>query len=963
MKGLMEPFEKLYQGLNKAQKEAVDTTEGPVMVIAGPGTGKTQVLALRIANILTKTDTPADGILCLTFTNSGVRAMRERLTKLVGAQSSRVTIATFHSFAAALIEEFYEHLGLVAPSALLDDRDAVLLSDKILEEGKWEHLRTRAGGAHNFRDLRSLISFLKRENISPQSFKDELESEIERIKKDPENISSRGKTKGELKSDASGKIERLERSCEAARFFDEYEKAKREGNLADYDDILELAVTLLEKSEEVCASVAERYLYVLVDEHQDSSGVQNRFLEIVWGDVEKPNLFVVGDDRQLIYGFGGASLTHFENFLETFRGTKLLTLTENYRSTQSVLDAADMLLESRLAQGKLKSQSEEVYPLSLVEAQFPRDEILAAGLSIKEKIKEGLKPEDCAVLVPKNYQVRSAVAVLKDLGLPVASQGKTSFFSLPESETLVLALRILSEPLDAATLAKFLLEPALRLPSLVVEKLIKKEGRKLDLEKLSKEKGKLGDIGKKLLALLSSAQEKGVYEVIQALGKELFFDAATDHKPLLRQVEAVRTLVHLALSRMEKKEKLTLKSFVAFIERLEEYGEELPVAVFAGSEGVRVMTLHASKGLEFDFVWIAHMDEKSLMKGKAAGFTLPEKLSSFAAKKDEGAARRELYVAMTRAKRFCTLSYALEGYTGGELNPARIISELPESVFVKRSAVETEEIIKSKDPLLFVTSIENEADEGAAEEVKKWVSQEYASSTLSVTHLNNFLGCPWRWYFRNFLRLPEPENKSLLFGNLTHTLVERSISERRVVDEYEEELDRQKIFDQRVRLRFSQEVEKVLQTFGREVLPYVSDEARTEVRLKATDAATGLEITGNIDLLENMESGVRVTDFKTGHAKKSDEYLRQLAMYSYLLISQRQPLRVENSRLIFLEAEPKHYFFETEISDEDIEKLKSEIKEYDDALKSGEWMNRQCRFKPSQFERECPYCRMARMYK
>lgn len=954
MKGII--FESEYRKLNKAQKEAVDTIEGPVMVIAGPGTGKTQVLALRIANILTETDTTADGILCLTFTNSGVRAMRERLTRLIGPAATRVTISTFHSFSAALIEEFYEHLGLMAPPALLDEREAVLLADRLLEEGEWEYLRTRGGGAHNFRDLRSLISFLKRENISPQEFLTQVEEEIEHVKKDPENISSKGKTKGSLKSTALGKLERLERTLEVARFYDEYEEAKLKENLADYDDILKLAVNLMEHSEEARASVAERYLYILVDEHQDSSGVQNSFLELVWGKVEKPNLFVVGDDRQLIYGFGGASISHFESFGGNFPGTKLITLTENYRSTQSVLDAAEKLLRSRLAQGKLKSQTGESHPLKLVEAQFPRDEILAAGLAIKEKLSQGLNPEDCAVLVPKNHQVRSAVSVLKDLGLPVAAQGKTSFFNLRESQALLAALRALNNPLNPVFVSTLILEPALRLPIIEVQRLIQKEGRKLDLEKLSREKGAIGEVGKKLSVLVDLAQEKGVYELIQTLGKELFFERAEEHAALLRQIEAVRTLVHLALSRMEKRAGLSLNDFVEFIERLEEYGEDLPVAVFAGSQGVRVMTLHTSKGLEFDFVWVAHLDEKSLMKGKNAGFTLPEKLSSFAAQKDEEAARRELYVAITRAKRFSTLSYSLESYTGGELSLAKIVAELPEEMFEKKNLLETEKEIRAKDPLLYVASVEKENPENGLEAVKDWVRSDYVSTPLSVTHLNNFLTCPWRWYFRNFLRLPEPESEALLFGNLAHALVEKSIVERRVSETYEAELNKLKIFDERLRKRFAKDAEKLLKRFGKVSLPFISEESRTEVRLRSLDAKTGLEVTGSIDLLENLEAGVRVTDFKTGRAKKSDDYLRQLAMYSYLLENQRKPLKVISSRLAFLEAEEKDYFFETQIGREEIQKLKEEISEYNQALKDRSWSERPCEFKPSQFERECEYC-------
>ena len=157
--------------------------------------------------------------------------------------------------------------------------------------------------------------------------------------------------------------------------------------LLDYDDVLEYLIKIVETSEEARDEIREKYLYVLVDEHQDSSGVQNEFLQKVWGDVEKPNIFVVGDDRQLIYGFGGASLAYFEGFKNTFGKAKLITLLENYRSTQVILDSAHTLLQSSLSPAKLVSHSKDSFPLRLVEADYPRDEIIACVLDIKEKNK------------------------------------------------------------------------------------------------------------------------------------------------------------------------------------------------------------------------------------------------------------------------------------------------------------------------------------------------------------------------------------------------------------------------------------------------------------------------------------------------------------------------------------------------------------------------------------------------
>ncbi|MGH7249465.1 MAG: UvrD-helicase domain-containing protein, partial [Minisyncoccia bacterium] len=232
-------FEEEYKKLNKHQKEAVEAIDGPVMVVAGPGTGKTQVLALRIANILKKTDIKADGILCLTFTNSAVEAMRERLVRYIGEAGDKVNIFTFHSFGMKVIEEHYKVLGLETAPKLLEDADRAILFDEVLNGNDWQYLRPRSDSTRYYGDLKSLISLLKRDRITSEFFLSEIKKEIKSLQKDPENLSSRGESKGQLKKEIVGKIESLERTVEVAEFINIYEEKKSEQNVLDYDDVLE----------------------------------------------------------------------------------------------------------------------------------------------------------------------------------------------------------------------------------------------------------------------------------------------------------------------------------------------------------------------------------------------------------------------------------------------------------------------------------------------------------------------------------------------------------------------------------------------------------------------------------------------------------------------------------------------------------------------------------------------------
>lgn len=979
-------FQKLYKGLNKAQKEAVDTIEGPVMVIAGPGTGKTQVIALRIGNILEQTDTPADGVLCLTFTNSGVDAMKKRLRDY-GLDASKILVSTFHAFGTRLIEEFYQHLDLKEPPTTLDEADAVGLVDEILSSHDWEHLRPRGDASRYFRDLKSLVSLLIRERMSPEDFAEEIERDIHRLKKDPENLSTRGASKGEVKKEIQNKILSLERSREAVLFYQLYEEKKKELNVFDYDDILRAMVRLVSEFEDVRATLRERHLYVLVDEHQDSSGVQNEFLKAVWGPVEKPNLFVVGDDRQLIYGFSGASLSLFEEFRETFSSTKLITLTENYRSTQRILDTADTLLQSALAKGKLTSNTKGDHPIALVECAYPRDEVLRAGLFFQERIASGLRPEDCALLVPKNSQVRAALRVLMDLGLPVSAPNSLKLFESSQYRSFFRILRIMSNPFAGYEIAELLLDPVSQVNPLEAHRFIHKTYAK-DLSVQSLVEAGF-EFGEKLAKAIVEAKGKSAYEVIQQVGEKFFLETAEEHAEFVRAVEVVRSLLHLALTleakTKDKVEGSSLSYFLNYLLRLEEYGEDVPLAIFGEEKGVRVMTLHSSKGLEFEAVWIAHMNERALMSGKRMGLALPERLKILEEKKDAAAARREVYVALTRAKLYANMSYALLSHSGSDEELATVVEDLPKELFTFESKEQSEEKLMKNGFKSLVLKQASPQESLSREALRELVSEEFYKKKISATLLNSFFECPWKWYFRSFLGVPEPESEALIFGSVVHGALENVLKlghdpkDKDMSDAIAEALNYHHVYDTKVRRRMTSDALRVMKKFKEILLPQLYEERESERSLSYKDRRfPELVVTGKIDLMEHDGGGaVRVTDFKTGRPRKASEiekrdleermsgYLRQLAIYSYLLINaEKGKYEVEKSRLYFAESDDDRLsLYETVIGQEEIESLLKDIKDYENALKSGEWTERECQHTTYPNEPECPYCKKAEMYK
>ncbi len=993
MKNSDSKFDEEYKKLNKAQREAVDSIDGPVMVVAGPGTGKTQILALRIGNILKNTDTLPDSILCLTFTNSAVTAMKERLRNYIGATAGKVNIFTFHSFGMKVVEEYYRVLDLDAPPKLMDEIDSIALSDEILHGNDWQYLRPRSDATRYFKDLKSLISILKRDRISPKDFLIEIDRDIKELKENEESISTRGESKGQLKKEVLKKIESLERSKEIVKFYELYEKTKKEKNVFDYDDVLEAIVQIVENSDDARENIRINYQYILIDEHQDSSGVQNEFLKKVWGDVEKPNIFVVGDDRQLIYGFSGASIAYFEEFKNSFGKAKLITLVENYRSTQVILDSSHLLLESKMTKEKLISHHKESHPLRLVEADYPRDEIIACALDIKEKINKKIDINDCAILVPKNRQARSAAQILHDMGLPVSSYNTLRLFDQKEAQSLFRVLKIIDNPYDSVSLAESFFDKLSGIDPLEAHKYIwGSEMKNFSVVSLKEEKKSQSLFDKshaeiwieKLSKWIKESQVLNVYSLAQLIGEEFLLKEADNHEDLISRVEIMRTILHLILSQIEKNPKLTLKEFLVFIDRLESYDEDIPLSVFGAEEGVKILTLHSSKGLEFDYVWIAHMDERSLISGKNQGFTLPNKIEERVEKKDEEVIKRQLYVAMTRAKRFCTLSYAIHSYTGADQELAHIVALLPTDLFQKQNFTETEKIILKHDPKSYVEKGKNKEEKFSVDDLLKLVAKEYEERNVSVSLLNNFFECPWKWYFRNLLRLPEQKSESLEFGNAVHASIDKilksqkKLSVKEIENIVNEEVLKRRYGDEKKQKAMQKEVFGIVSDWVADRLKEIKSNRENEKSISVKDDRfPHLNIYGKIDLIEELDKeNVRVTDFKTGSIRKKSDiekideegrmsgYLRQLAMYSYLLRgSRKQKINVSESRLEFLEAKnEKESFYNTVINDAQINLLIKDIKDYDDLVKEGSWVKRPCNYNSYGKNTECEYCKMAEIY-
>src|SRR5882672_2052655 len=414
-------FNTLYNSLNDQQKKAVDTIDGPVMVVAGPGTGKTQILSARIGKILIDTDTKPENILCLTYTDAGAMAMRRRLISFIGPDAYKVNISTFHAFCNDIIQEnlfLFEKTALDAVSEL----ERIALLKELIDKFPKDHALKRYRGDVYFEtnNLKSLFSTMKREGWTPAFVSGKIDDYLQDIETRDEFIYKRasGKFKaGDKKLDKiNDEKERMEKLRAAVNEFDHFQQIMRNRNRYDFDDMINWVISSFEENESLLRRYQEKFLYILVDEFQDTSGTQNRLVQLLINYWDKPNVFVVGDDNQSIYRFQGANVANMLDFKNNYQKDLLtVVLTHNYRSTQPILDISKTLISrnnERLIK-KIDGLSKELVAANTLinqlnhlpvirEYETQRQEMTDITLQVERLISQGVAPGRIGVIYKEN---------------------------------------------------------------------------------------------------------------------------------------------------------------------------------------------------------------------------------------------------------------------------------------------------------------------------------------------------------------------------------------------------------------------------------------------------------------------------------------------------------------------------------------------------------------------------------
>lgn len=799
--------------LTLEQQKAVDTIEGPVMVIAGPGTGKTHVTALRVAHILRKTHMRPSNILCLTFSVSGATAMRERLRTLIGPDAYGVTIATIHGFCNDIIASHpiifdtwsaLEKVSDVERYRIVNRSIDALLPDCALVNPKSPYRRTR--------EILDRIAQVKREG---KTLGDLLEATAA-LAQEIEGKSREGTKVHERDLLAVRKVR------EFSELFRLYQEALERTQRYDYEDMILYVLRALEEHEWLLQSLQERYQYVLVDEFQDTNGAQCRLIELLTTYTtldHEPNLFVVGDDDQAIYRFQGANLLNLQRFRERFPRAPIIMLATSYRCSQPILDAAGSLIAKNTERlvGRIPGLRKDLISLSPVPFlpagrqvptaagegsiptlyRVPSDSVepwVMADL-VEERMKKGTRPKDIAILTQTNAELLPTAEVFRVRGIPVDMRGKVDLLSHPLVCQTLAILRAIENPLESARLAGAIACACFGCHPADCGQLFaarRERGCTLHEVLLELERGEwrlqLHDADSLLAArdtLLDLHQKlpsRTVVETVERLLKECGLLPPPPPTPPPCGGEGRGGFDPLAFAPLQaffdyikyRAYEQPNYTFTLLMADLELYGNpeyqglrltyEMPHTT---EDGVQLMTAHQSKGLEFDCVilpnfreghWDRRRNPPSLMLPEHLLFGWGKEQKSFEQGQDE---RRVCYVAMTRARQELLMTCAREQTRGEVLrsvSPSSFFAEAGAVPEVDRAAEKPEQLSTLlRDP---VRSIDTEFQAFLRERLK--------SFTLSVTALNHFLDDPQKFLTLDLLQTPQSKEANLCYGNAVH---------------------------------------------------------------------------------------------------------------------------------------------------------------------------------------------------
>lgn len=609
-------MDKLLIGLNEPQKEAVLTTRGPVMAIAGAGSGKTRVLTRRIAHLIYNERVPHENILAITFTNKAANEMKHRIERLLGIRTQSMWISTFHSMCARILRDHIERLGYDKRFQIIDDDDSVALVKTLLRRANIDVKMV------NPKALKNHIMNLKSDIAALDDYPEPLKTYLETI-------------------------------------YPSYQKYLFDNQLVDFEDLLVLTIDLLEKHEEVRKHYHAQFDYVLIDEFQDTNNVQYHLIQLLVN--ARRNVFIVGDEDQSIYAFRGANIENIRKFMQAYPEAKKILLEQNYRSTDTILKAANQVIahnRSRIPKALFSTQGEG-HPVVYFKGYSYRDESEYVAETIRKLIREGYRYNDIAILYRANATSRTYEETLVQKHIPYRIIGNTSYFRRKEVKDMVAYLRLMVNPHDDHAYARVINEPRRGIGAKSFETLNHFAQREtislyeavsdVDNPLSTRPKNAFIAFNKMIEDLRTHEMDASLSDLIDAILKTTGYQEALtlDDKGDVRleNILELKTLIEETARKIGP----NLSPLDLLVVVLEDIALQSREDIDHEADAVTLMTLHAAKGLEFRAVFIVALEQGL--------FPLQRALEDVKEVEEE---RRLMYVGMTRAKERLYLTNAKE---------------------------------------------------------------------------------------------------------------------------------------------------------------------------------------------------------------------------------------------------------------------------------------------------------------
>lgn len=656
----------IYDSLNEQQREAVYHTEGPLLILAGAGSGKTRVLTHRIAYLIDEKGVNPWNILAITFTNKAAGEMRERVDQIVGYGAESIWVSTFHSMCVRILRRFIDRLGYDTNFTIYDTDD-----QKTLMKDVCKHLQIDTK-IYRERSLLGAISSAKDEMITPEEFAIQAEGDINRKK--------------------------------IAQVYAEYEKQLKANNALDFDDLLVKTVQLFQTQPDVLAYYQDRFRYIMVDEYQDTNTVQFNLVSILAGKYK--NLCVVGDDDQSIYKFRGANIKNILNFEQVFSNTKVIKLEQNYRSTTTILDAANAVIRNNKGRKEKALWTENGQGDKIQFRQFDNafDEAEYIVSDIKSKVNAGeRKYNDCAVLYRTNAQSRMFEEKLVVSNVPYRIVGGINFYARREIKDLLSYLKTIDNGRDDLAVRRIINVPKRGIGLTTINRVQDYAADReigfyeallgaASIPSIGRSVGKLESFAALIEELKAMSERTTIAElmdeIIEMTGyvEELKADTDEEAESRIENIEELKNKIAAFEEKCEQEgTKPTLSGFleevalVADIDTLDE-----------NTDYVVLMTLHSAKGLEFPHVYLAGMEDGIFPSYMTITADDPTEVEE---------ERRLCYVGITRAKEELTLTCARRRMVRGETQynkMSRFLKEIPMNLLSNGVIFEKEEPEETK---------------------------------------------------------------------------------------------------------------------------------------------------------------------------------------------------------------------------------------------------------------------------